>query len=85
MRPNEQLVATAPQAGGLTSSSRPGELLSLIEAIEQKLALAHLAAKACLQASASRSGADLQPGNRGDGAHPARPTRNIIVEVLRKG
>lgn len=70
MRPKERLVAATPHAGGLTSSSKAGELLSLIEAIEQKLALAREAVRAYLQASSGRSGPGLQPGDVG---HP--PTR----------
>jgi hypothetical protein len=84
MRPKERLMAATPHAGRLTSSSKAGELLSLIEAIEHKLALAREAVKAHLRASAGRSGAGLQSGDKGDGAHPARPTRNLIGDVLRK-
>jgi len=84
MPPKERLVAATPHAGGLTSSSTAGELLSLIEAIEQKLALAREAVKAHVQASAGRSGTGLQPGDQRDGAHPARPTRDRIGDVLRK-
>ena len=84
MRPQERLVAATPNVGELASDSKAGELLSLIDAIEQKLALAREAVKAHVQASAGRSRTGLQPRDQSDAARPARPTGDLIGHALRK-
>jgi hypothetical protein len=84
MRPQERLVAAAPNVGELASDSKAGELLSLIDAIEQKLALAREAVKAHVRASAGGSGTGLQPVDQSNGARPARPTPDLIGDALRK-
>jgi hypothetical protein len=84
MRPQEPLVAAIPHVGELASDSKAGELLSLIDAIEHKLALAREAVKAHVHASAGRSRTGLQPGDQSNGARPARPTPDLIGHALRK-
>ena len=76
-------MAATPHVGELASDSTAGELLSLIDAIEQKLALAREAVKAHVRASSGRSGTGLQPGDQRDGARPLRPTRDLIGHALR--
>lgn len=84
MPPREFLVAAAPRVGELASGSAPGELLSLIDAIEQKLALAREAVKTHGRASPARSGASVEPGDQNDGVRLARPKRDVIGDVQGK-
>ena len=76
-------MAATPPVGELASESTAGELLSLIDAIEQKLALAREAVKTHVRASAGSSGTSLQPVDPSDVARPPWPTRELIGDALR--
>jgi hypothetical protein len=85
MRSKELLAAATPLAGKLASDSTPGGLLSLIDAIEQRLALAREVVKAHARASAASSGAIPRPHDRSASALDTRPTREHVRDLGRKG
>jgi len=85
MRSKELLVAATPHAGKLASESTPPGLLSLIDAIEQRLALAREVVNAHARASAANCGASPRPLDRSASARDTRPTREHIRDLGRKG
>lgn len=85
MRRRELVVAATSHAGKLASESTPGGLLSLIDAIEQRLALAREVVKSHARASAASSGASPLPHDRSVSALDSRPTREDVRDLGRRG
>jgi hypothetical protein len=87
MRPQELVVAAVRDAGEPVAEAAPGELLSLIDAIEHKLVLVREAVntmKLHVRAASAGGRASVQAGDHNDGVSPARPDRVSIGDAQRK-
>jgi len=78
MRAEERFVAGDPHAGESATAFPPGGLLSLIDAIEQKLALARQVLEANGRAVSAMSAPKALARDLDNAARPARQARDPI-------